>query len=688
MAKGSKRITSRRELFLLVLAGLALAATLGSYFYTEQSAFRDREWLNLVQSLQVQVTELGNVGDNAARGLSPDFRALEGAQDNVLNTLLALEGGDAMGAVTEEVVPPLPPAAAAEMEGVYDAWLPMEDATNQILDARGTFNLAERSIFELRRVADAAQALAQEEQEELRQSSANTARLLAYSRIRVGLEKLRAEALRITGAGRDADETIAGMNGTLRELLDDLARSGSDPASELSQRIGSVESLMSGLTRQGGKLTEVQAAAASLPQLGTAVIGAAIAVEDELTAFAQARPVKPEFIYYFGAATVVLLTLFVLIFLYTARRRSVLAERSEQAQQEAILRLLDEIADLADGDLTAHATVTEDFTGAIADSINFTIDTLRNLVGTIKRSATQVADAARDTLQRTDRLNSSAREQTTRAEKAAESIEQLNRGVQGMAEEAQTLSRQSELSLETARSGGQTVRRSIESMESLREQIQDTSKRIKRLGESSQEIGNIIEFINDIAEQTNTLALNAAIQAAMAGEAGRGFAVVADEVQRLAERAADATRQIEGLVKTIQADTNEAIVSMERSTTNVITGASSAEEAGQALEKVEQFANDLAALVQRITGTTSQQLDSTREINAEIDALATLAGQTANTADETARNTRQLTDLSGQLRESVSGFRLPEEDEEAIDPDALAAAYGDDEDDDQGQAAA
>ena len=246
-----------------------------------------------------------------------------------------------------------------------------------------------------------------------------------------------------------------------------------------------------------------------------------------------------------------------------------------------------------------------------------------------------------------------------------------------------TLSQQSELSLETARSGGETVRRSIDSMESLREQIQDTSKRIKRLGESSQEIGNIIEFINDIAEQTNTLALNAAIQAAMAGEAGRGFGVVADEVQRLAERAADATRQIEGLVKTIQADTNEAIVSMERSTTNVVSGAGSAAEAGQALEKVESFANDLAALVQRITQSAETQRASSQAIREEIDAVEKLAQVTASTAGETATNTRKLTDLSDKLRESIAGFRLSDEpagdplhDSENNDADAYESVAG------------
>ena len=154
-------------------------------------------------------------------------------------------------------------------------------------------------------------------------------------------------------------------------------------------------------------------------------------------------------------------------------------------------------------------------------------------------------------------------------------------------------------------------------MNTIRETIQETSKRIKRLGESSQEIGNIVELINDIAEQTNILALNASIQASMAGEAGRGFAVVADEVQRLAERAANATKQIEVLVRTIQTDTNEAVVSMERSTTDVVGGALLAENAGAALEEIEQVSNQIASLVQNISGSSRQQTGGGAEHRAQ-----------------------------------------------------------------------
>jgi twitching motility protein PilJ len=225
---------------------------------------------------------------------------------------------------------------------------------------------------------------------------------------------------------------------------------------------------------------------------------------------------------------------------------------------------------------------------------------------------------------------------------------------------AESLAQDAQKSVQVAHNGAETVNRTIQNMAALREQIQDTAKRIKRLGESSQEIGNIIEFINDISEQTNTLALNASIQAAMAGEQGRGFAVVADEVQRLAERAANATRQIENLVKTIQADTTEAIVSMERSTANVVAGAKSAEEAGQALTQVEGTSNDLARLIGEISTQARGQSAAASKIAGTMQVIRDIAVQTAGSAAQTAEAVGNLNTLSEKLRQSVAGFKLPE----------------------------
>jgi twitching motility protein PilJ len=341
-------------------------------------------------------------------------------------------------------------------------------------------------------------------------------------------------------------------------------------------------------------------------------------------------------------------------------RKSV-ALQTEQSErnQAAIIRLLDELGSLADGDLTVKATVTEDITGAIADSINYAIEALRELVMTLNESAIMVDGATKQTDETAQQLAEASHAQSMQIEAASQAIASLiesGEEISGNAERSSDVARHS---VDVAHKGGDAVRRTIAGMNTIRETIQETAKRIKRLGESSQEIGDIVELINDIADQTNILALNASIQASMAGEAGRGFAVVADEVQRLAERSANATKQIEVLVRTIQSDTNEAVVSMERSTTDVVGGALLAENAGAALEEIEQVSNQIASLVQNISGSAREQVDSAATVTRNVDMLQEINSQTAASTSATTESIRKLAELSAQLRESVSGFRLP-----------------------------
>ncbi|MFO1456829.1 MAG: methyl-accepting chemotaxis protein [Steroidobacteraceae bacterium] len=358
-----------------------------------------------------------------------------------------------------------------------------------------------------------------------------------------------------------------------------------------------------------------------------------------------------------------------------AERQRVAAQahsKDAERNQEAILRLLDELSSLADGDLTVQATVTEDMTGAIADSINYAVEALRGLVATINGSAIQLDGAARQTTALAAHLAKASGAQSKQIGSATESIAEMaafTEEVSGNAERAADVARHS---VDVAHKGGDAVRRTIDGMNTIRETIQDTSKRIKRLGESSQEIGNIVELINDIAEQTNILALNASIQASMAGEAGRGFAVVADEVQRLAERAANATKQIEVLVRTIQADTNEAVVSMERSTTDVVGGALLAENAGAALEEIENVSNQIASLVQNISGSSRQQAQAAQNITRNMQVLKEISTQTAESTTATSQAVGKLAELSTELRTSVSGFRLPGATAAASSPAAAA----------------
>src|SRR6186713_762010 len=344
-----------------------------------------------------------------------------------------------------------------------------------------------------------------------------------------------------------------------------------------------------------------------------------------------------------------------------------LAQRKEtERNQQAILRLLDELAPLADGDLTVQATVTEDITGTIADSINYAIGVLRDLVATINQSAIQLDGATRQTQalsQHLAKASSAQSKQISGATESAGNMANSTEAISGNSERAADVARHS---VDVAHKGGDAVRRTIDGMNSIRETIQETSKRIKRLGESSQEIGNIVELINDIAEQTNILALNASIQASMAGEAGRGFAVVADEVQRLAERAATATKQIEVLVRTIQADTNEAVVSMERSTTDVVGGALLAENAGAALEEIEQVSSQIASLVNNIFSSSRQQVTEAQKIARNMQVLKEISTQTAESTSATSVAIAKLAELSAGLRKAAAGFRLPGAPESSV----------------------
>jgi twitching motility protein PilJ len=343
-----------------------------------------------------------------------------------------------------------------------------------------------------------------------------------------------------------------------------------------------------------------------------------------------------------------------------ARRSTELRVRENERNQEAIMRLLDELSSLADGDLTVQATVTEDITGAIADSINYAIEALRELVTTINDSAIQLDGAAKQTQAAAAHMVKASGAQSRQISAASESMEDMAASIEEVSGNSERCSDVARHSVDIAHKGGDAVRRTIDGMNAIRETIQETSKRIKRLGESSQEIGNIVELINDIAEQTNILALNASIQASMAGEAGRGFAVVADEVQRLAERAANATKQIEVLVRTIQTDTNEAVVSMERSTTDVVGGALLAENAGAALEEIEQVSNQIASLVQNISASARQQAVASGDISKNMQVVREISSQTAEGSAATSTSVAKLAALSAQLRKSVAGFRLPD----------------------------
>jgi twitching motility protein PilJ len=362
---------------------------------------------------------------------------------------------------------------------------------------------------------------------------------------------------------------------------------------------------------------------------------------------------------------IAVLALLARVYLEDTRRRAEESELQRQSSeqlnrenQDAILQLMNELGDLADGDLTTTATVSENITGAIADSINYTIEELLLLVGRINDAANRVTSATEIARQTSGELLAAAERQSREIQDAGQSALEMARSmseVSGSALQSAQVARQS---LSAAEKGTQAVEDSIKGMNEIRNQIQETSKRIKRLGESSQEIGEIVELISDITEQTNVLALNAAIQAASAGEAGRGFTVVAEEVQRLAERSGEATKQIAAIVKTIQTDTQDAVSAMEQSTQGVVEGARLSDAAGQALNEIGQVSRDLAELIQSISTSTQTQADSATQVAQLMQDILSVTEQTTAGTQRTAEAVEELNALASELKGSVAGFKV------------------------------
>jgi twitching motility protein PilJ len=576
----------------------------------------------------------------------------------------------------------LPEAKAAD-----PAWGALGDAAARVAEARAAVETIQASNQEARELApkllselgDLASAVGVQKLEGmsryLERFELTVQRVQQeLSGLSSGVSDAAPTAQRLADSLEFLNQVMRGLSGEESGLA--LSRvTGADPEQRLKTVVQRNQQFAASVRKAIGAaetLSKAQAAARTLPALTGGLasgIGEAASAQDAGASY------KGLILSLLALAAVSLGVLsWVFLKSVSAGRNTELRVRENERNQEAIMRLLDELSSLADGDLTVQATVTEDITGAIADSINYAIEALRELVTTINDSAIQLDGAAKQTQGTAAHMAKASGAQSRQISAASESMEDMAASIEEVSGNSERCSDVARHSVDIAHKGGDAVRRTIDGMNAIRETIQETSKRIKRLGESSQEIGNIVELINDIAEQTNILALNASIQASMAGEAGRGFAVVADEVQRLAERAANATKQIEVLVRTIQTDTNEAVVSMERSTTDVVGGALLAENAGAALEEIEQVSNQIASLVQNISASARQQAVASGNISKNMQVVREISSQTAEGSTATSTSIAKLAALSAQLRQSVAGFRLPNFGEDAATTGTSAVA--------------
>lgn len=363
-------------------------------------------------------------------------------------------------------------------------------------------------------------------------------------------------------------------------------------------------------------------------------------------------------IYTFGACAVLAFIFFIRAVRQNAHYQDLASRNEVEKAHKAIVTLLDDMKRIADGDLTVRTDITNHMTGAIADAINCTVEELHTLVEQVNQASALVVKSSNQAQYVSSGLLSAAQQQTAKIEQTTLAVIGMTESISNISDMAMESAKVAKQSLATAEKGTSAVRESIAGMNEIRVYIQDTSKRIKRLGESSQEIGEIVALITDITDQTNVLALNAALQATAAGEAGHGFTVIAQEVQRLAERSAEASKQISELVITIQGDTQDAIAAMERSTLGVAKGAKRADAAGRALEEIEEVSKQLAQLVANIFDVTNTQTRAAHKVVANMEEILHITRQNTEGTQKTTGSIKQITGFASELKASVSNFRV------------------------------
>lgn len=666
MGQGANKLVAGLIAALIVLTVLLVAVL----FMINRDSRNDQEYIAHASELRVLSQEIASNATEAAAGTPAAFDQLQrGRNDFARLWGYILDGNPATG---------LPASQLAADSNVQPRWDIVRNSADSIVSTRE----AVLSLHEVARTLNETIPRLQVEYNDIVQvlldGGAPADQVALAQRQALLAERIARAVNNVLSGDEDAviaadrfgrDATLFGrvlqgqMEGSaalgISRVDDEEARYGLEAAAELFEF---VSQNIDAILEASPDLFRVRTAASDIFQNSQLLLGEISTLADAFASRASSRVISPLLAYFILALMVAVLVAIGLVLYRASQERLAATQAQNEQNQNAILRLLDELADLADGDLTTEATVTEDFTGAIADSINYAIDQMRGLVQAIRGTAVRVASAAQESQATAMHLADASEHQAQEIAGASAAVNEMAVSIDQVSSNAAESTAVAERSVAIAKKGAEVVQNTIRGMDNIREQIQETSKRIKRLGESSQEIGDIVSLINDIADQTNILSLNAAIQASMAGDAGRGFAVVADEVQRLAERSSAATKQIEALVKTIQSDTNEAVISMEHTTAEVVRGARLAQDAGVALEEIENVSMSLAELIQNISNAARQQASSAAHISNTMNVIQEITSQTSSGTNATARSIGNLAEMAAELRSSVAGFTLPDEE--------------------------
>ena len=677
MNRHQPKLKSQRSWWVYLATGfliISLVFVAITFFKLADDARHEQEWISYATDVQVTSQQLAKSAGEAAAGNLDAFVELGNSRNTIASAMGKLRSGS-----IESNLPATPKAVDSPMKRLSQSWNRMSTNASSILDR-------EKLILELSMASSIVQDNIPGIQKNtdagiraLTKSAAPTNQLVFASRQLVLADRILRRVSEVLQGGSNAvsaAENLANDRLLFEQVITALLSGNSELGitqvrnTDALQSLGKVKSLFETIKPQiniildsSSDLFEVRGAADEIFLGSRDVFDQAANLKKAIAELPQTRLWPSLTAAVIGLAVMIsMVWILVYSFLSAERLRAKSAARANKKNQEAILKLLDEMSSLADGDLTVQATVTEDITGAIADSVNFAIEQLRELVKGIKFTAQEVAGSAMATRSSTSELAKAAATQAKQVGAATKTVQKMAESFDTMARRSSESSEVASKSVDIAHTGGKKVRETINGMDTIREQIQGTSKRIKRLGESTQEIGDIVELINGFAEQTNVLALNAAIQAASAGGAGKGFAVVADEVQQLAESATQSTRRIESLVQTIQADTFEAVVSMESTISEVVSGARLAEDAGTALDHIERVSSDLSKMIAGISKEAHQQSANATDISKLMKSVQELSIQASEGSALAAHSVEELAELVMQLSESVTDFKLPEDD--------------------------
>ena len=660
---------------VLLLIMLVIAAVV---FYDNRESTYGSVYIATAGDMRMLSQRLAKATSLAQQGNSLAFRQLRDSHREFVGNLERLKnGGDLAGTV----VPPSPLRVRPQLEKLQAIWTITDEDAVQLLDMESNLVALRKDVSVITDSNSHLLELAEQVATLKLQTGAGVREIAAANQLVMLTQRIAKNASSLLAADEISSEVaflLGKDNNTFRELLSaqirgsESLRIAATSDAETRRKLGELETSFGEYQLAVNRILGSMQRLIVAKRLGAEVFRGSEELLDATGKLAQAyqQIVTERATYVATLATLVLLALAVLaamakVYLDETRRQAQVAEKSRllsemvnRQNQDAILRLMNELGDLADGDLTVTATVSEDITGAIADSINYTIEELRVLVGRINNAAGRVTTATGIAQQTSAELLDAAKRQSLEIQAAGHSVLAMAKSMTQVSGDANRSAQVARQSLAAAGKGTLAVEDSIKGMNEIRVQIQETSKRIKRLGESSQEIGEIVELISDITEQTNVLALNAAIQAASAGDAGRGFTVVAEEVQRLAERSGEATKQIAAIVKTIQTDTQGAVSAMEESTHGVVEGAKLSDAAGQALAEIGEVSKNLAELIENISDATRHQAESATGVAGKMQDILRVTEQTTAGTQKTTTAVGELAGLATELKSSVAGFKV------------------------------